>query len=236
MEYKALLDTVDALCGRYLSVLEEVTDLESPTESKEAVDAVGRCFEDLAREKGWLVEKLPLETAGDPICITMNPQASGAPVTFSGHIDTVHPLGLFGHPPARREDGRLYGPGVADCKGGVVASFLAMDALERLGFTARPVKLILQTDEEVGSRISGKKTVEFLCQKAAGSVAFLNTEPCNSGCATLTRKGIWQARIPVEGRAAHSADCHQGANAIAAAALMLLELEKFKDPRGLTCN
>ena len=236
MEYKALLDTVDALYGRYLSVLEDITNLESPTESKEAVDAVGRYFETLAREKGWLVEKLPLETAGDPICITMNPDAPGAPVTFSGHIDTVQPFGLFGDPPARIADGKLYGPGVTDCKGGVVAAFLAMDALERRGFTARPVKLILQTDEEVGSRISEKKTVAFMCEKAAGSVAFLNTEPCNPDCATLTRKGIWQARITVEGKATHSAECHKGANAIAAAALMLLELEKFKDPEGLTCN
>lgn len=232
----AVLDTIDALFEEYMTVWEDVCNLESPTADKAGVDAVGSYFETLARKKGWAVEKLPLETAGDPICITLNPEAKAAPVTFSGHIDTVHPRGLFGNPPVRRDAEKIYGPGVTDCKGGVVASFLAMDALERCGFTARPVKLILQTDEETGSRNSGKKTVAFMCEKAKGSAAFLNTEPTGYGTAVLSRKGIWRVRLNVRGIAAHSAECHKGANAVAEAACKLLELEKMKDPQGLTCN
>lgn len=236
MEYKTLLDTVDALNETYLAVWEDVCNLESPTADKAGVDAVGSYFEALARQKGWQVEKLSLETAGDPICITMNPDAPGAPVTFSGHIDTVHPRGLFGEPPVRRDGEKLCGPGVADCKGGAVASFLAMDAMERCGYTARPVQLILQTDEETGSRNSGKKTVEFMCQKAKNSVAFFNTEPCGKDKATLSRKGIWRVRLNVTGKAAHSSDCLNGASAIAEAAHKLLKLEQMKDKTGLTCN
>ena len=236
MQCKKLLETIDALSDQYLDIWEAVCNLESPTSDKAGVDAVGSYFEKLALEKGWQVEKLPLETAGDPICITMNPEAKAAPVAFSGHIDTVHPVGLFGTPPVRREGDRIYGPGVTDCKGGVVASFLAMDALERCGFTARPVQLILQTDEETGSRNSGKKTVAFMCEKAKNAVAFLNTEPTGYHGAVLSRKGIWRVRFCVSGRAAHSADCPKGANAIAEAAHKLLKLEEMKDPEGLTCN
>lgn len=236
MQCKQLLDTIDALAEDYLAVWEDVCNLESPTASKAGVDAVGSYFEAMARKKGWQTEKLSLETAGDPVCITMNPEATGAPVTFSGHIDTVHPVGLFGTPAVRREEKMIFGPGVADCKGGAVASFLAMDALERCGFTARPVKLILQTDEETGSRNSGKKTVEFMCRKAAGSVAFLNTEPCGKDKATLSRKGIWRAKLIITGKAAHSSECMNGASAIAEAAHKLLKLEQMKDKKGLTCN
>ena len=236
MQCKPLLDMIDELSETYLSVWEDVCNLESPTASKAGVDAVGRYFDALAREKGWKIEKLPLETAGDPICITMNPDAPAAPVTFSGHIDTVHPVGLFGTPAVRRDGEKIYGPGVADCKGGAVASFLAMDALERCGFTARPVQLILQTDEETGSRNSGKKTVEFMCEKAKDSVAFFNTEPCSKDKATLSRKGIWRAKLNITGKAAHSSDCMNGASAIAEAAHKLLKLEQMKDKSGLTCN
>ena len=236
MECKTLLDTIDALDQQYMSVWEAVCNLESPTACKAGVDAVGDYFETLAREKGWKIEKLALETAGNPICITMNPDAPGAPVTFSGHIDTVHPVGLFGQPPVRLDEDKIYGPGVADCKGGAVASFLAMDALERCGFTARPVQLILQTDEETGSRNSGKKTVEFMCEKAKNAIAFFNTEPCSKDKATLSRKGIWRAKLNVTGKAAHSSDCMNGASAIAEAAHKLLKLEQMKDKAGLTCN
>lgn len=233
---KTVLETVDVLSQRYIAVWEDICNLESPTSDKAGVDAVGRYLENLAREKGWQVERLPMEKAGDPICITMNPQVLAAPITLSGHIDTVHPVGLFGSPAVRREGDFLYGPGVTDCKGGVVAAFLAMDALAHCGFTARPVQLILQTDEETGSLESGKKTVEFMCEKAKGSVAFLNAEPGSTQTAVLSRKGIWRVEFNVHGKASHSADCCNGASAIAEAAHKILRLEQMKDPDGLTCN
>ena len=116
---KTVPETVDVLSQRYIAVWEDICNLESPTLDKAGVDAVGRYLENLAREKGWQVERLPMEKAGDPICITMNPQVLAAPITLSGHIDTVHPVGLFGSPAVRREGDFLYGPGVTDCKGGV---------------------------------------------------------------------------------------------------------------------
>ena len=51
----------------------------------------------------------------------------------------------------------MYGPGVMDCKGGIVAAIMAMEALEKCGFTERPVQLLLQSDEENGSATSNKK-------------------------------------------------------------------------------
>ena len=77
----------------------------------------------------------------------MNPDAKGKPVCLSGHMDTVHPVGSFGNPPVTFDDKNIYGPGVIDCKGGITASFMAMDALERCGFKRRPIKLILQGAE-----------------------------------------------------------------------------------------
>lgn len=166
----------------------------------------------------------------------MNPDADGIPVSLSGHMDTVHPVGSFGTPAVHRDDKNMYGPGVMDCKGGIAAAVLAMDALEKCGYTARPIHLILQSDEENSSATSDKRTVEYMCKKAEGSAAFLNLEGSTGNNAVIRRKGIIRYRFTVYGKAMHSAKCAEGANAIAEAAYKIIELEKMKNPDGITCN
>ena len=166
----------------------------------------------------------------------MNPQAKGAPVCFSGHMDTVHPVGSFGKVPVHMDNEKIYGPGVIDCKGGLVASFMAMDALERCEFNKRPVKLILQSDEENGSRNSNKTTVKYMAEKAKGCVAFLNAERYTKGGLVITRKGISKYRFEITGKSAHSCVCPTGVSAISEAAHKIIRLEQYKDMHSVTCN
>lgn len=236
MNCKSILEKIDMLYPEYIPVWEAVCRLESPTAYKAGVDAVGSYFIHMANDRGWQVEVDSQAVAGDAICITMNPDITEAPVTLSAHLDTVHPVGAYGDDPVHMDETYIYGPGTVDCKGGAVAAFLAMDALHQCGFRARPVQLILQSDEETSSKQSGKTTVEFMCRKAAGSIAFLNTEECKHHTAVVQRKGILRYRFVVSGRAAHSSMCYKGGNAIAEAAHKLLQLETLKDRDGLTCN
>ena len=236
MRCEKLFSVIENLNDEYIKIWEDVCNIESQTKDKADVDAVCDYFVKLAKKHGWDIEKLELETAGSPVCITMNSDAKGAPVIFSGHADTVHPKGLFGYPPVKIEGDKIYGPGVQDCKGGIVSAFMAMDALKRVGFDARPVKLIIQTDEETSSKQSNKKTVEFMCEKSAGAVAFLNTEGFSGNTATIRTKGIIRYKYTVKGKACHSALCSGGANAIAEAAHKILKLEKYKDTDSITCN
>ena len=236
MDHNVIFKKIDELREKYTKVLFDACYIESPTADKERVDECGRFFIELAKERGWKVDIEHDESAGDPICITMNPDAPGAPVCLSGHIDTVHPVGHFKEPVVRIEDGCLYGPGALDCKGGVVASFLAMHALCECGFDARPIKLIIQTDEETGSLTSSKRTIDFMRRYAEGAVAFLNIEGREPGCLTLERKGILRYEFEVRGIAAHSSICDKAANAITEAAHKIIELEKLKDRSAITCN
>lgn len=236
MSCKEVFKIINELYPEYVRVWEDVCNIESPTNYKEGVDKVCRYFTDMAIKRGWNVEILKQESSGNAACITMNGDVDEAPICFSGHMDTVHPVGLFPTPPVKKDDKNIYGPGVIDCKGGCVSSFLVMDALMQAGYKKRPIKLILQSDEETGSKTSGKKTVEFMCEKAKGAVAFFNTEPHETGKATLQRKGILRFRINITGKAAHSSTCYEGANAVAEAAYKIIELEKMKNPEGLTCN
>jgi glutamate carboxypeptidase len=167
-----LFDAIKSLQPKYLKVWSDVCNIESPTDCKKGVDACGLYIAMLAKSLGWQVEVEPMEQAGDVVCITMNPASQGAPISLSGHLDTVHPTGSFGTPAVRMDAEKIYGPGVLDCKGGIVAGLLAMEALQRVGYTHLPVRMLLQTDEEVSSRFSKKATIRYICEKAKGSAAF----------------------------------------------------------------
>ncbi|MBR5231732.1 MAG: M20/M25/M40 family metallo-hydrolase [Clostridia bacterium] len=237
MNYIPVFEQIESLLPRYLSVWQECCELESPTVDKAAVDRCGQYFIDFAKQHGWKTEVLEQPVSGNAVCITMNPEIDAKPLALSGHIDTVHPIGLFGKTPVRIEGDTIYGPGVCDCKGGIVAALLAMDALEKCGYKQRPVQLLLQSDEEVGSKLSKKATINWMCEKAKDAIAFLNLEGATPGNACLQRKGIITYRLIVTGKEAHASRCAtEGASAILDAAHKIIELEKLKDAEGLTCN
>lgn len=237
MHVNIITDAIRAREKDYIKVWEDVCNIESPTKYKEGVDAAGSYLAALAEKKGWLVERYPQPIAGDVISITMNPDASLPPITLSGHLDTVHPVGSFGTPAVRLDETKIYGPGVIDCKGGIVAGLLAMDALESCGFTTRPIRMILQTDEENSSSVSGKATIRYICEKAKDSLAFFNLEGYRVGKACIQRKGILNLTFYVDGVAAHASNCAKaGANAIVEAAHKIIALETLKDDKGLTCS
>ena len=233
----ALFTKIDALNDKYVKIWQDVCNIESPTASKSGVDAVGEYFKAFARERGWKIDVFPEERAGDVVVITMNADATGEPIALSGHMDTVHDIGSFGSPAVRMDDEKIYGPGVTDCKGGIVAGFLAMDALRECGYKSRPIVMYLQSDEEGGGKYSGDRTIRRICEAAKHSLAFLNLEGGTYDTLTLYRKGIASFEFTVKGIEEHSSMCAiEGANAILEAAHKIIELEKFKDHEGLTVS
>jgi len=227
---------IEELEKEYIDFWTDICSIESPTEYKEGVDKVGRYVIEKAEKRGWLIEVQKQEISGDCICITMNPDSEEQSVCFSSHMDTVHPVGSFGYPPVHFDEENIYGPGVTDCKGGIASAFLAMAALDDCDFTARPLKLILQSDEENGSRNSNKSTVEFMYKKAKDCIAFLNGEGGNDNKIVIRRKGIRKYGFEITGQAKHSSACNEGISAIREAAYKIIELEKMKDKKGITCN
>ncbi len=231
-----IFNRIDLLENEYIKFWEEFCSIESPTNYKEGVDKASNYVIEKAKALGWKIEIQKQEISGDCICITMNPEAKKSPVCLSGHVDTVHPVGLFESPIIKKDETKIYGPGVCDCKGGIVASFYAMAALADEGFCERPIKLILQSDEEISSSTSNKTTVNYMCECARDAVAFLNCEPHTANTTVLKRKGIAKYTFNITGKAAHAGTCTSGINAIAEAAHKILELEKYKDENGITAN
>lgn len=236
MSHLKAFDKIDEQKEIYFDIWEKVCDIESPTSYKAGVDAVGNFFVKMAKKRGWTVEVCRQEVSGDVICITMNSNVDKKALCLSGHIDTVHPVGSFGEKPTYRDHEKIYGPGVTDCKGGVVSAFFAMDILYQCGFCARPIQLLLQTDEETSSRGSKKSTINYICEKAVQGEVFLNLETHGAGKVCTSRKGVLTYKFNIDGIEGHTSRCvTEGASAIADAAHKIMELEKLKDDDGITC-
>ncbi len=234
---KKVFDKIDELSGKYLNVLVDACNIESKTEDKEGVDKVGAYFAAIAKDMGYTIKKREFEKAGNVYSFTYNPTGIKKLISLSGHMDTVHKKGIFGYPPTKIEGDYVYGPGVNDCKGNIAVELLVMEALKSCGYDERPVKLILQSDEEVNSHLSGQKSLEFMVEEAKGSAAFLNAENIGANrCLTIGRKGITSHKITITGKKFHAGWCTKGVSAIKEAAYKIIEFEKGNDNDSITFN
>jgi glutamate carboxypeptidase len=154
-----------------------------------------------------------------------------------GHADTVWRLGTLRSMPFRREQGRLWGPGVLDMKAGLAFFLYAVKALRELDLpVARMVSLWVVSDEEVGSAGSRAQT-EALAREAC---AVLVLEPGTGleGKLKTARKGVGNYAIGVRGEASHAGvDFEAGASAIVELAKQVVRVAEFTDlKKGLTVN
>ena len=234
---RKVFETIDQLADQYLQVLVDCCNIESKSEDKEGVDRVGAYFAAIAEEKGYTIRKQEFEKAGNVYSFTYNPDGAKKLISLSGHMDTVHEKGIFGYPPVKIQGDYVYGPGVIDCKGGIVLDLLVMEALKKCGYKDRPVKLILQSDEEVDSCLSDYASVAFMVEEARGSAAFINGEKLRENrCLAIGRKGIVRHKITITGKKCHAGYCTNGASALKEAAYKIIELEKDNDVDSITFN
>ena len=170
-----------------------------------------------------LIAELPHPDGPDPERLTL---------IVNGHLDVV-PVGADGwsHDPFDPQviDGRLYGRGTADMKGGIAAAVSALDVLDRAGVPpACNVVFHLVADEERGGRLGTQALLE---RGLIAGDACLIPEPTGLDLCVAER-GLMQARIAVQGRPGHGSRPRQGVSAIEHAAHLVLALHAadYGDP------
>ena len=235
-EIQKAFEQVDILSKEYLNFLKELCLINSKTEDKADVDKVLETVLEHEKDKGYILVRRPMEKAGDVASLTLQNGEDLPTVSLSAHMDTVFPKGTFKEPMVTEDQKMFYGPGVADDKCGVALGFLVLEALKNIGFKGANVKMILQSDEEVGSNLSDKKTLDFMCEEAKGSIAFFNLESSRSNILTIARYGILNATVEVTGRAAHAATKIKSniISAIEEAARKIIEIEGYKGTENLS--
>jgi glutamate carboxypeptidase len=160
----------------------------------------------------------------------------GRPILMLGHFDTVYARGTLATQPIAQHDGKLYGPGVVDMKGGLLIGCLAIEALQALGRRpARPVLFLCTSDEEIGSPDS-RPYIESFAREAA--VALVLEGAGNGGSLKTARKGVGLYELLITGRAAHAGVApEQGRSALLELAHQIIWLHELNDPQeGTTVN
>ena len=157
---------------------------------------------------------------------------SGPCVHFNGHLDVVVAGNGWTVAPFEGvvRDGKIYGRGTCDMKGGLAASVIAMEAILEEGIDFPGVIEISGTvDEETG----GYGGVAFLAEKGFFSKPRVDhviiPEPLNVDRVCLGHRGAWWAEVETFGRIAHGSMPFLGDSAIRhmSAFLELIESRLF---------
>jgi acetylornithine deacetylase/succinyl-diaminopimelate desuccinylase family protein len=142
----------------------------------------------------------------------------GRSLMLCGHLDTVGVAGMTAPFDPAQRDGRLYGRGAQDMKGGVAAMIGAALRLAADGLPAGELIIAAVADEEHAS-----VGADALVGKWRADAAVV-TEPTDMAIA-VAHKGFAWVEIDVEGLAAHGSRPQEGRDAILRMGRVLAKLE-----------
>jgi glutamate carboxypeptidase len=219
-----------------------VDDLVGYAERETPSDDLALLAKGLAHVEEWLTERLGPPASrvrhesvehGDVVVLTY--AGSGdRPLALLAHYDTVWSAGTLDGWPVRVDGDRVSGPGVFDMKAGLVQAVWAVRALRVAGVPHPPLRLLLNGDEEIGSRFS-RPLIEQACADAAAVLVF---EASADGAVKTGRKGVGIFEVHARGVESHAGlDPESGVSAVDEIARLVLQLHAAADPTaGTTVN
>lgn len=238
-----VLDWLAGREGAMADLLRDLVNADGGTHDKAGVDRAGRILTDFWAAHGIPFTVTPVERFGDILRADLPGPAAGGdprPVLLLGHRDTVFPKGEAARRPFRISDGRGYGPGVADMKGGLVIEAFVLAAFAACG-APLPLAMLVTSDEEIASPACGPA----ITAAARQARAVFNAEPARRApgdgrgrVVIRARKGGVFLRMEATGRAAHSgARYAEGRSAILDLAQKVAPLHALTDlDAGITVN
>ena len=244
-ELTALDATVAASLPAFLADLEHLCGIDCGSYTPEGVNEVATWVAARFEALGGTAERRahPEGKYGDVVVGTFRGRPGAGPrLLLIGHMDTVFEEGTVAKRPFRIDaDGIARGPGVTDMKGGLLAGLYALAALRVLGggsWDALPferVVYVANPDEEIGSPFSTATIREIV---ATSDATFVLECARANGDFVSARKGIFDLRLTVHGRAAHAGvEPEKGRNAILAGADLVTRVHALNGRwPGVTAN
>jgi glutamate carboxypeptidase len=227
--------------------LRRMVEINSFTTNLEGIESVGRVTAECFAELGFEAEFVPaqnLEHGPHLFLRRRGTDATARPVVLVTHLDTVFPpeeekRNNFGW---EVEEGRIYGPGTVDNKGGTALMWLMLmtmrEVLPELFDKTHWLIAANSAEEVIGSDFA-QRTAE-LCPAGARCVLVFEGGPRDeAGYHLVTaRKGRLEYQVTCEGRGAHAGSNHAlGINAVVELARILPRIHALSDAaRGLTVN
>lgn len=230
-----LLNMANEERSSLFDLLKRLVEVESPSDDKVGNDRLGALLASELEALGADIVFVPQPEYGDHLLARWPGRSKQGLVI--GHRDTVWPLGTLARFGYEHRNGRVYGPGVLDMKGGLAAAIAGLQLLRESGrWPSRPLTFLINADEEKGS-VTSRPVIE----KEAGNAEYVIVmEPGQgpTGSIPTRRKGVGEYHIFIEGTACHaSLVADQGVSAIREMGLIISYIYSIADyEKGTTVN
>jgi glutamate carboxypeptidase len=228
-----------------LAHLREWVGINSFTHHRDGVNALGHATAIAFAPLGFTAEFVPCvdHRCGNHLFLR-RPGRTRKVLLCVSHLDTVFPPEEEARENFhwREAEGRIYGPGVVDIKGGTALIWLQLRALHAIAPALFDhfewVVACNSAEETLGDDFVQSALARFGDRAVAALVYESGAVKENAFNLVVARKGRAQFRVVAAGRGAHAGSCHaDGANAITELAALVPTLEALTDPsRGRTAN
>ncbi|QRV93460.1 Gly-Xaa carboxypeptidase [Ceratobasidium sp. AG-Ba] len=237
-----------------IELLKALTDIDTSNPPGLNYPVIASVLDTFLSSKGYEVEQIPVPLELHPELVPFSdlPRVNvfarlkpgdgvvdhGRVLHFNGHVDVV-PVGdgeswKFSPFETTVSDGVIYGRGVSDMKGGIVAQIFAVETLRRAGIPIHgTVEQSGVVDEETtGNRNAGMGYLVEQGYIARGKQdAVIITEPLNTDNICLGHRGTIWGRITFKGLASHGSTPQRGVNALLHASLVVAEAHRAITPQ-----
>ena len=202
----ALLAAAEKAQPGVIENLKEMVLIESGSKQKDGLLKMADLLDKRLQALGFKTERRQATAGAGADNLIGTLQGTGKRnIMLLAHMDTVYQPGILAKEPFRIDGNRIYGPGIADDKGGIAVILGGLQILLNAGWRDfGTLTVMFNPDEEVGSQGSG----ELIAQLADKHDVALSFEP-SAGTAVspnhvlvLGASGILEARLEVTGRAA----------------------------------
>ncbi len=231
IDFPALADEAVALLRDYLTI--DTTN--PPGDVTRAADWV----QALLRAEGIESRRLGPSPDKANVVATISPEGGPPPLVLAHHMDVV---------PAVREDwsldpfagevrdGFVWGRGTLDMKGFGVLSIVCALVVRRLGLPlARPLRLLVTADEEVGGTDGAKWLAETHLDAAGGEYLLTEGSFARAGpratyyAVQVAEKGVSTVKLTARGQAGHASSPRED-NAVVRIARALAAVGAYRSP------
>ena len=201
-----------------IATLRDLVTTESGSTDHEGVATLMTYLDKRLRALDARVDRVASATGGPDLVRGVFTGNGALKVMLIAHADTVYDRGILAKEPYHQQGNLLYGPGIADDKGGIAVILHALALLKARGWNDyATVTVLFNPDEEIGSPGSG----ETIATLAAQHDVVLSFEPSPAKAVIehegvlLSAAGTSQVRMTVQGLSAHAgAAPEQGRNAL----------------------
>jgi succinyl-diaminopimelate desuccinylase len=204
-------------------LLVRTPSLNPPGDVKACAQVIG----DLLAKEGIPVEQLAVTDTLVNVIATLEGRRPGKTLWYNGHMDVVPAGSDWTRDPWGGEhiDGKIYGRGASDMKGGLAAMIGSMLALKRAKcpFNGKIVFTAV-ADEETGSDNGTVWLIEH--NKVSADYAIVG-EP-SDGWVAIGNRGVLWLEATLKGKASHASRPDLGVNAIEYAAKAITALGKLE--------